>query len=175
MGEHVHEAGVLARRLGDQQRLARVAIWQVIQCLYTGDYDEAAKSGQEAVAIARTLGDHSTEMLAMRVLGQVYATRGKFTEAITCLDRIVSLEGDLRYERFGAPGIQSALAGAWLAEALSHLGRFDEAIRHAEAGVQIAEVANHPWSLFNGLFSLGVSHFRRGDIRRATSELERSL
>jgi tetratricopeptide (TPR) repeat protein len=175
MGDHVSEAGLLARRLGDQHRLARVAIWQVIQCLATGDYDEAAKLGQEAVAIAQTVGDRSTELLAMRVLGQVHATRGELTEAATCLDRIVSLEGDLRYERFGAPGIQSALAGAWLAEALSHLGRFDEAIRHAEAGVQIAEAANHPWSLFSGLFSLGVVHFRRGDFGRATQELERSL
>jgi tetratricopeptide (TPR) repeat protein len=175
MGDHVREAGVLARRLGDQHRLARVAIWQVIQCLYTGDYNEATNLAQEAVAIARSLADHSTEMLATRVLGQVHATRGEFTEAIACLDRIVSLEGDLRYERFGAPGIQAALAAAWLAEALSHLGRFDEAIQHAEAAVQIAEAANDPWSLFNGLFSLGVAHFRRGDLRRATAELERSL
>jgi tetratricopeptide (TPR) repeat protein len=175
MGEHLHEAEVLARKLGDRHRLARAATWRVIQCLATGDYDEAVRFGQEGLGIARTLGDRSTEVLVTRVLGQTHATRGEFREAAMLLERIVALEGDLRAERFGAPGIQSALAGAWLADVLSQLGRFDDAMVYAEAAVQIAEEANHPWSLSNGLLYLGLAHFRRGDLPRATRNLERSL
>jgi hypothetical protein len=55
------------------------------------------------------------------------------------LARNVALEGDLRSERFGTPAIQSALSGAHLADVLSQIGRFDEAIGHAEAAVEIAE------------------------------------
>jgi tetratricopeptide (TPR) repeat protein len=58
---------------------------------------------------------------------------------------------------------------------LSQLGRFDEAIGHAEAAVQIAEVADHPFTLYTGLFSLGLVHLRRGDLPRATRVLERGL
>jgi tetratricopeptide (TPR) repeat protein len=58
---------------------------------------------------------------------------------------------------------------------LSQLGRFDEAIGHAEAAVQIAEAADHPFTLYRGLFDLGLAHLRRGDLPRATRVLERGL
>src|SRR5262249_43179684 len=90
-------------------------------------------------------------------------------------ERNVALEGDLRSERFGTPFIQSAFSGAWLADVLSHLGRFDEAIEHAEAAVRIAEAADHPLTLFTGLFYLGLAHLRRGDLPCATRVLERGL
>jgi len=173
MGEHLHAAEGLARTLGDQHRLARIATFMVVQCLGTGDYGEAISFGQEALAIAQGLGDRSIEVVATSFLGMARIAVGEFSDAAALLERNVALEGDLRYERFGAPVVQSALSGARLAEALSQLGRFDEAIRHAEAAVQIAEAVDHPFTLFWGLFDLGVTHLRRGDSRRATRMLER--
>jgi tetratricopeptide (TPR) repeat protein len=147
----------------------------VIQCLITGDYDEAVRFGQEALSIARTLGDRSVEVVATFFLGRTHAARGEFGDAATLLERNVALEGDLRYERFGTSGIQSALSVAQLADVLSQLGRFDEAIGHAEAAVAIAEAADHPYTLCWGLFDLGLALLRRGDLPRATRVLERCL
>jgi class 3 adenylate cyclase/tetratricopeptide (TPR) repeat protein len=175
MGDHLHEAEGLARALGDQPRLARIATFMVIQCLNSGKYDEAVRFGQEALTIARALGDRSNEVVTTSFLGMTHASRGEFGDAVTLFERNVALEGDLRYERFGAPGIQSALSGGRLADALSELGRFDEALGHAEAAVQTAEAADHPFTLFWGLFGLGYSHLRRGDCARATRTLERCL
>jgi class 3 adenylate cyclase/tetratricopeptide (TPR) repeat protein len=176
MGNHLHEAEGLARTLGDQHRLARIATFMVIQCLGTGDYDEAVRFGQEALSIARTLGDRPIEVVATLVLGQTHVARGEFSAAATLLERnVVALEGDLRYERFGTPSITSATSGAWLADVLSQLGRFDEAIGHVEIAVQIAEAADHPFTLYRGLFDLGRAHLRRGDLPRATRVLERGL
>ena len=53
MGEHIHEAEGLARALGDQHRLGRVATFMVVQCLFTGDYDQAVRFGQEALSTSR--------------------------------------------------------------------------------------------------------------------------
>jgi tetratricopeptide (TPR) repeat protein len=175
MREHLHEAEGLARTLGDQHRLGRIAYFMVIQCLDTGDYDEAVRFGQEALSIARTLGDRSIEVVATSNLGETYAARGEFSVAATLLERNVALEGDLRSERFGTPSIHSAYSGAHLADVLSQLGRFDEAIGHAEAAVRTAEAADHPFTLYNGLFALGLAHLRRGDLPRATRVLERGL
>jgi tetratricopeptide (TPR) repeat protein len=175
MGEHLHEAEVVARTLGDQHRLARIATFMVIQCLNTGDYDESVRFGQEALSIARTLSDRSLEVVATSYLGITHVARGEFSDAATLFERNVALEGDLRHERFGSPGIQSVISGAWLGEVLSQLGRFDEAIGHAEAAVQIAEAADHPFTLYQGLIDLGRAHLRRGDLPRATRVLERGL
>jgi len=104
-----------------------------------------------------------------------HVARGEFGAAATFLERNVALEGDLRYERFGTSVIPSAASGAYLADVLSEIGRFDEAIGHAEAAVRIAEAADHPFTLYWGLFELGLVHLRRGDLPRATRVLERSL
>jgi class 3 adenylate cyclase/tetratricopeptide (TPR) repeat protein len=175
MGEHLHEAEVLARKLGTADRLARIVTFSVIQCLDTGDYNKALKLGQEALSLARSLGDRSIEVLATTFLGLTHAAQGEFREAAILLERNVSLDGDLRYERFGAPAIQSALSGAYLANMLAQLGRFDEAIERAEAAVSIAETADHPYTLHFGLIPLGLAYFRRGDLPRAIRVLERAL
>jgi len=175
MGEHLHEAEVLARTVGNQHRLGRIAAFMVLQCLATGDYDEAIRFGQEALSIARTLDDRSIEVAATSYLGMTHAARGEFIDAAAFLERNVALEGDLPYEPFAAPAMQSALSGAWLADVLSQLGRFDEAIGHAETAVRIAEAADYPFTLFQGLFDLGRAHLRRGDLARATRDLERGF
>jgi tetratricopeptide (TPR) repeat protein len=106
-------------------------------------------------------------------LGQTRAARGEFSEAAGLLERTVALEGNLRSERFGTIVVQSALSEARLADVLSQLGRFDEAIGHAEAAVGIAEAADHPYTLYFALLDLGLGHLRRGDLPRATRVLER--
>ena len=129
----------------------------VIQYLATGDYDVAIRFGQEALAIARSLGDRAIEVVATSFLGMTYLDRGEFDDPATLLERNVALEGDLRYERFGAPAIQSALSGAHLADVHSQLGRFDEAVGYGDAAMRIAEEADHPFTLFWGSFRLGLA------------------
>ena len=175
MWEHLHEAERLARTLGDQHRLGRITAFMAIQFLFTGDYNEAVRFGREALSIARALGDRSIEILATTFLGIAHAARGEFSEAAAFLERNVALEGDLRYERFGGTTILSASSGVYLANVLAELGRFDEAIGQAEAAMQTAEVADHPGTLYSGLFCLGLAHLWRGDLPRATQVLERCL
>jgi tetratricopeptide (TPR) repeat protein len=175
MGDHLHEAEGLARTLGDSHRLARVATFMVTQCRATGDYDEAVRFGQEALGLARTLGDRAIEVPATSLLGLTHLARGELSDAVTLLERNVALEGDLRAERFGSPAIQWAHSGAILADVLSELGRFDEAIGRVEAALRIVEAADDPLTLWLGLFPLGSAHLRRGDLPRATQVLERGL
>jgi tetratricopeptide (TPR) repeat protein len=91
------------------------------------------------------------------------------------LERNVALIGDQRTERFGTPLIHLAYSKSSLSRVGSELGQFDEAVRHAESAVQIAEGADQPYSLTFGLSALGLAHLHRGDLPSATRVLERGL
>ena len=103
MGEHLHKAEGLARALGDQRRLARVATFMVIQCLGGGEYDEAARFGREALSIGQALDDTLDHGRGDLFPGHGLHQRGELRDAVALLERNLTLEGDLRYERFGAP------------------------------------------------------------------------
>jgi tetratricopeptide (TPR) repeat protein len=175
MGDHLHQAEVLARSLGDQHRLGRIVTLMITQLRATGDHDSAFKFGQEALIIARTLGDRSIEVVATHYLGDTHLVRGEYSEATKLFERNIGLDGKLRTERFGTPAITSAASEFLLGAALAFLGRFDEAIGHGEAGVRIAEETDHPFTLLVGLYHLGMVHLLRGDFPRAARILERCL
>src|SRR5262249_3532790 len=101
MLDHLQEAEGLARSLGDPHRLRRIATLMVPQWKATGDYDAALKFGQEALAIARTLGDRSVEVVATNYLGDLLFTRGEYSEAVKLLERNIELDGKSRAEHFG--------------------------------------------------------------------------
>ena len=100
---------------------------------------------------------------------------GGVSAAASLLERNVALEGDLRYERFEAPAIQSALSGAYLAEVLSELGRFAEATGPARPPCVSPRRRIIPTRCISGRLGLGHVHLGRGDLPRATRVLERDL
>src|SRR5262245_4269545 len=135
MKNHLREAERLARTLGDQHRLGRITNFMLNQCMFTGDYDGAVRFKREALSIARTLSDRSIEVTATTNLDRAYSALSEFNDATAFLERNVALEGNLHYERFGSVSIQWAWSGAHLADVLSELDRFDEAIGYVEAVV----------------------------------------
>ena len=175
MAGHLHEAETLARSLGDLRRLGRIATFMVPVRRATGDYAGAIASGREALSIACTLGDRSNEVLATSYLGFTHLARGEFSEAASLFERNVSLQDNQRTERIGTAAIQLAVSKAWLADVLSELGRFIEAVGQGEAAVQIAEEVNQPFTLYFCSFDLGLVNLRRGDFQRAIRDLERGL
>ena len=175
IAEHLNAAERLVRALGDRRRLARVATFMVIQSLGGGEYDAAVRFGREALTIGQALDDRAISVVATSFLGMAHVTRGELGAAVALLERNLTLEGDLRYERFGAPVIQSVLSRALLADALSQLGRFDEAIRHGDVAAHTVEEADHPYSFWWALRTLGLAYLRRRDLLRATPILERCL
>lgn len=175
MAEHLHEAEVLTRKLGDQRRLTRILTLQANHCQAVGDYDEAVRFGQEALTVAQAVGNRGSEMVVTMAQGVTHIARGELRDAATLLERIIAVHGDLRHERLEASRMSSARSRAHLADVLSQFGRFDEAIGHGETAVQIAEAADHPVTLYFALFDLGRVHLRRGNLANATRLLARCL
>jgi class 3 adenylate cyclase/tetratricopeptide (TPR) repeat protein len=171
----LHEAETLAQVLDDRQRLGRVSVYMT-EYFRHRDLDRAVEYGQRALALASALGDVGLQVTANYYVGSVYYDRGDYRRAMDFLGRNVAcLEGDLIRERFGMTGLPSALSRVYLSWSLAELGAFAEGIARGEEGVQIAEAADHPFSLIWAYVGIGHLYLGKGDFHRSIPVLERGL
>ena len=173
---HLREAETLAHVLDDRQRLVRVSVYMTEYFRQMSDFEHALESGQRAFAFATTLGEVGLQVIASYYLGLTYYDLGDYRRAVDCLGwNVASLRGDLRREHFGMTGLPFVLSCACLSWSLAELGLFTEGIAQGEAGVRIAEAADHPFSLINAYVGIGHVYLTQGDFPRGIPVLERGL
>jgi predicted ATPase len=144
-----------ARRLGRFNAVMSTSLWSV------GRHDEAAAVGERALRIADDLGDLAHQVPARLRLSYVYYAQGDHHRAVELNCWVVAaLPDELRYERFGSPGIQAVLARVWLGWSLAELGEFTEARARVDEAMAIAEAADQPYSLIRCVCRHGRSRSR---------------
>ena len=175
--DHLREAEILAKTIGDQRRLGVVSVFTTAHFWVTGDQDSAVEFGHRALTIAEDLGDLALRVEANYRLGQVYHALGNYPRAIEFLKSAVALlEGDLIRERFGFQfGLPSVLSRIWLVYCLAERGQFAEGAARAEEAVRIAESADSPVTLIGAFNSVGTLYLRKGDLDKAVPALERGI
>jgi tetratricopeptide (TPR) repeat protein len=173
---NLQEAEDLAETLGDPHRLGWVSVYLLAHFAQTCEPDRARTSGQRALAIATTLEDIGLTVAAQHYLGGVYRSIGDYRQAVECYQKNVAcLQGALGQERLGLSGLASVFARSHLVVSLAECGAFAEGLAPAEAGVQIAEAADHPYSRVMALWAVGFRALRQGDLGQAIPGLERAL
>ena len=176
MLDHLHRAETLAQTLGDHLRLGRVYAELSTTCWVAGEVDRAIDYGQRTLVVAAPLGDIGLQARAHLSLGRVYYDMGDYARAVESLERnVVTLQGDLLYERFGSNNIVAAASRAWLSWCRTELGAFTEGLAMAEEGLQIAETANSPFSPIESCYGISMVYRRQGDVHRAIPMLERGM
>ena len=141
----------------------------------TGRSEQAAASGEQALAIARTVGDLGLEAQVNTRLGQAYRRLGEYPRAIAAFKRNVdALVGDLQTERFGTSGLPAG-SRAFMGWCLADLGEFPAAMAVAEEAVRMAEAADDRLGLAISQSRVGLIYLRQGDPERALPWLERSF
>jgi tetratricopeptide (TPR) repeat protein len=139
-----------------------------------GTHDQAIAAAQRALATAG--GDVVLQALANTDLGRAYRAQGDYRRAIDCVAQTVaSLDGARRRERFGEAFLPAVLSRAYLAWCHAELGMFAEGRAFGEEGVQIAEAADHPFSLMWVCCAIGLLALRQGDVPSALPRLERAV
>ncbi len=142
----------------------------------TGDYDRALRAGQRDLAVAASFRDFERSVVANFRVGQVHHSLGDYPRAMEFLRRnVAALEGNLIRERCGMAGLPSVLSRAWLGWCLAERGEFVEGLRYAGEGLQLAEAADHAYSLILASFGLGTVSVLNGDLSEAIPVLERGL
>jgi class 3 adenylate cyclase/tetratricopeptide (TPR) repeat protein len=176
MLDHLRRAETLAQTLDDHLRLGRVYATMSSNCWDSGDFDRAIDYGQRARALAATLGHVGLQALAHLSLGRAYYDAGDYPRAVESLRwNAATLQGDLRYERFGVNGSVAIDSWAWLSYCHAELGAFTEGLAMAAEALRVAETVNHPFSLINACYGVSVVSLRQGDVQRAIPMLERGM
>jgi tetratricopeptide (TPR) repeat protein len=175
--DSLREAKTLAEALDDQPRLGRVSAHMCRYFRGIGDHDSAVESGQDALAVAETLGDFALQVTVRHHLGAVYHVLGDHRRSMGLLrSNVESLAGDLLRKFFdGMPALPAVISRAWLARCLAELGAFPEGIARGEEAVRIAEAVDHPLSLIIAYLGVGFLSLRQRDLSRAIPVLERCL
>jgi class 3 adenylate cyclase/tetratricopeptide (TPR) repeat protein len=176
MLDHLRHAETLAETLGDQQRLGWVYTGMCTTFWVMGAVDRAIDYGQRALALAIMLGHGGLQARAYGSLGQAYYDAGDYPRAMESLERnVVTLQGDLRYERSGATGSVPVTSRAWLSYCHTERGAFTEALAMAEDGLRLAETVQSPFSQIEACYGVSLVYQRQGDVQRAIPGLERAV
>jgi class 3 adenylate cyclase/tetratricopeptide (TPR) repeat protein len=182
LGQHVRsvavlrEAAALAGSLGDQPRLARALSLESSVHWDMGHSDEAARVGEESLAIAEASHDVGLQVVGHYNVGAGRRAQGDYRQALAVLRRTLAVLPPAESgARFGLPGIAGVLARAQLAWTLAELGQFDEALETATEGLRLAESQRDSYSLTYALLGVGGTLVRRGQLREAKTLLERGI
>jgi class 3 adenylate cyclase len=172
----LREAEGLARTLGDQRRLGQMSVYMCLTFYMTGHPTEGLGFGQNAQALAESLGDVPLQVTANLYLGLACLGTGDYRRAEDLLPRVLQLlEGDRSRERFALAGFPAVLAHGYLTWCFADRGQFEEGIAHGQEGIRLAEALDHPYNLAFVCWILAYLHHTRGELTHAVGLLERGL
>ena len=173
---YLREAESLAAVLDDPRRLGQVSRFLSHYFRLMGAHDQAIAAAQRALALATASGEIVPYALENHYLGIAYQAQGDYRWAIDCFRQTVaSLDGVRRRERFGQVFLPVVDSCAWLAACHAELGMFAEGRALGEEGFRIAEAVDHPGSLMQASWGIGMLFLHQGDLPRTLPLLERAV
>jgi len=141
-----------------------------------GDLEQALLCGQQALAMAATIGDADLPLQTGQRLGQVYYVLGDYGHAIEVLRRTVeTLEGERIHEHFGSVGLPAVVCRMYLAWCLAEVGEFGDGRVLGGEGLRIAEEVRRPFDLIAACVGIGGLSLVQGDFPKAIAMFERGL
>jgi LuxR family maltose regulon positive regulatory protein len=136
---------------------------------FIGDFVAAARSFEEARAIAQASGNRFSVMLASSALAQLEVVRGHLCQAERIYrDALRFVEEPARRRR--SPGVGYAYVG--LAEVLCEWNKLEEAARYAEEGVALCKILGQAEILMPSYVALARVQRGRGDVTGAIATLQ---
>jgi tetratricopeptide (TPR) repeat protein len=126
------------------------------------------------LALEIDTADPGADIVTKNYMGIAYHVTGNYFRAIDLLKHTIATadEEAIRYERFGTSTVLSVSCRNWVVQSLAQTGVFNEGINFAQEGIQIAEKANHPYSLAYINCSFGFLLVLKGDLNQAVKVLQ---
>jgi class 3 adenylate cyclase len=178
--QRIREAEIIAERLDDEHRQGWACAQTANAELALGRLDEALRSGNRALAIARRLRDLRLRLISTSYVAQAHYYEGEYQPVVAlAADNLAALPAEWLYEVFDdALGRRdtplSVRDRGWLVMSLAELGRYAEAAEPATEAVRIAEATQSPFVIAWAHMSAGALYQRKGDWSRALSHFEQA-
>ncbi len=135
-----------------------------------GQYDTALSQYLKAKDVLRAAGDKSGEALQSSSIGALFATQGKYGQAVGVLQEAVQGFQQVKDRTWFMAEAQSRYG-----EVLSAVGREDEGQKYIDDGLKLATELKNDTVVAEALNALGDSYFYRGDYGSARQQYERAL
>jgi len=135
----------------------------------TGRYTEASEAGEQALEIARAIGDSTAEGEALRVLGTLEWNRGEHQRALRSFQRSFALKqasGDLW---------ETSRLRSNIGVTLLFLGEYNRAYAQFEKALNGLKESGDMASAAKVLNNIGDHHLRNGDLAAARLAFEEAL
>jgi tetratricopeptide (TPR) repeat protein len=134
-----------------------------------GDYDEATRLHQEALRLARQVGDRSAEALALNNLGAQVLERHDVPEAQRLYRRAEELAVSVGDHRVTGMSVHNA------GEVALHEGDYDRAASLFTRALGLFRQSGDQWLVAAALHSLALTTLQQGHIDEAREALRESL
>jgi tetratricopeptide (TPR) repeat protein len=175
-GQYLHEAEVVANKLGDTERASRVASILTHYFWVTGSHDRAVAIGERALSDALALKNSDLQLVSRYYLSLGYHGRGHYPQAIDHLDAAISLvQSDPLRRPPGASALPSVVSRMFRAWCLAEQGDFTRATETSNEATRIAEENGQPANLIHAYLALGLTRLRTGEVQLAIDCLTRGL
>jgi class 3 adenylate cyclase/tetratricopeptide (TPR) repeat protein len=166
----------LATELDDRSRLGRVFSFTANCLVLQARYMEALTTGEQALEVARELGDFHLELATSMYMARARQARGEHRAAVEIFERILgSLDRKSPHDFHGLPVLPGAFARSNLAISLAELGEFEAAAAHASEAARRADAIGQPDSIMWAYWSIGSVALSQGACGDAIRVFDRLL
>ncbi|MCP4255183.1 MAG: CHAT domain-containing protein [Candidatus Scalindua sp.] len=168
----MYEKTVQAEKASSSPRMADLdtALGRAGYHYYTvGQYEKAIKYYEEALAIARKLGQEGSVATALNNIGEVYRSWGQYEKAIKYFEEALAIARKLGQEGSVATALNN------IGEVYRSWGQYEKAIKYYEEALAIARKLGQEDSVATFLTNIGLVYNSWGQYDKAIKYYEEAL
>ncbi len=156
MKGHIPRALEIARDRQQPEKVCGALCHQSTVCWFDGRFAEGLTASLEALELARELELLPCVFAAQLSLANIHHCMGHVDQALQLQAQLCDMfDGELANARLGATGMPSSTAHAFMGWFLLEVGRYDEALNHAETALSLAKAHSDSYAEVLALTSLG--------------------
>jgi tetratricopeptide (TPR) repeat protein len=168
------DAEQLAISLEDRGRRGTIAAFTSVLRWVTGDARNARLFAQRARDMAVSLEDRALQLMSNYYLGLAHFLLGEYREAEDVYRQNLQMLTHAEQDRVRTAAPVLIVSTAWLVLPLAERGAFAEGLTHGRAALDLAEMAQDPYSIVSASYCLAYLYCLKGEDAQAIPLLERA-